>query len=178
MHRLFVAIRPPAQVRDRLIGVMGGIAGARWQDDGQLHLTLRFIGEVDRPLAEDVAAVLGSVRHAPFEIALHGLGTFDRKGRHDTLWAGVAPHDALATLHRKVDQALVRAGLPPEGRAYLPHITLARFGKAAGPIDGFAAAQGGLSSAPFPVTHFGLFESTLGGEGAHYEMVERYALGA
>ena len=177
MHRLFVAIRPPVPIRDRLIGAMGGIVGARWQDDDQLHLTLRFIGEVDRPLAEDIAAALGGVRHPPFEIALDGLGIFDRKGRRDALWAGVAPHDALATLHRKVDQALVRAGLPPEGRAYLPHITLARFGKAAGPIDGFAAAHGGLSSAPFPVTHFGLFKATLGGEGAHYEMVERYALG-
>ena len=178
MHRLFVAIRPPVPSRDRLIGAMGGIVGARWQDDDQLHLTLRFIGEVDRPLAEDIAAALGGVRHPPFEIALDGLGIFDRKGRRDALWAGVAPHDALATLHRKVDQALVRAGLPPEGRAYLPHITLARFGKAAGPIEAFAATHGGLSSAAFAVTHFGLFESTLGGEGAHYEMVERYALSA
>ena len=66
---------------------MGGIAGARWQDDDQLHLTLRFIGEVDRHVATDVAAALGSVRHPPFELAVSGVGTFDRKGRIDTLWA-------------------------------------------------------------------------------------------
>lgn len=176
MHRLFVAIRPPAAIRAHLIDLMGGIAGARWQDDDQLHLTLRFIGEVDRHLAADVAAALGSVHQPPFEIALSGLGTFDRKGQIDTLWAGVTPHDALATLHKRIDQAFARIGIAPETRAYLPHITLARFGRVSGGIHAFAASHSGLSSAPFPVTHFGLFESTLGGEGARYELVERYGL--
>ena len=176
MHRLFIAIRPPAAIRTQLLGLMGGIAGARWQDDDQLHLTLRFIGEVDRHLAADSAAVLGSVHHTPFDIALSGIGEFDRKGRRDALWAGVTPHDALTALHHRIDQALVRIGIAPETRAYLPHITLARFGRVGGEIDAFAASHGGLSSTPFTVTHFGLFESTLGGEGARYELVERYAL--
>lgn len=177
MHRLFVAIRPPAAIRAFLTAQMGGVPGARWQDDDQLHLTLRFIGEVERPVAEDVAAALGGVRHPRFEIALAGLGEFDRKGRRDAIWAGVAPHDALAALHRKVDQALVRIGLPPEARAYLPHITLARFARGGGGDPaGFFAAHGGLTSPAFEVAHFGLFESTLGSEGAHYEMVARYPL--
>jgi len=155
---------------------MGGVPGARWQDDDQLHLTLRFIGEVDRHVAGDVAAALGSVRHPPFAIALSGIGTFDRKGRIDTLWAGVRPHDEVSALHRRIDQAMVRAGLEPEPRAFQPHITLARFARA-GDLSGFATLHGRLSSDPFPVTHFGLYESTLGGEGARYELVERYALG-
>lgn len=176
MHRLFVAIRPPAAIRAQLLGLMGGVVGARWQDDSQLHLTLRFIGEVDRTVAEDVVAALGTVHQPSFEIALDGIGEFDRKGRRDALWAGVTPHDELARLHKKVDQALVRAGLPPEGRAYLPHITLARFGRHAGPLGGFAETLGSVASAPFPITHFALFESTLGHEGASYTVVERYAL--
>lgn len=176
MHRLFVAIRPPGAVRNQLLGIMGGVPGARWQRDDQLHLTLRFIGEVDAHRADDAAAALGSVRGKPFAIALDGIGSFERKGRRDALWAGVTPHGELQALHKRVDQALVRAGLPPEGRAYLPHITLARFGRTGGAIDGFASLHGGLASAPFEVTHFALFESTLGGEGAHYAMVERYSL--
>ncbi len=159
-----------------LLGIMADVPGARWQDDAQLHLTLRFVGEVDGRMAEDVALTLSGVRAKPFEIALDGVGGFDRRGRIDALWAGVRPHEPLAMLHRKIDAALVRIGLPPEGRAYLPHITLARFGRAGGAIDGFAQAHGGLTSAPFAVADFHLFESTLGGEGARYERVARYAL--
>lgn len=177
VHRLFVAIRPPAAIRARLLAGMGGVPGARWQDDDQLHLTLRFVGEVDRHVAADITAALGSVRHPPFELSLSGIDTFDRKGRIDTLWAGVRPHDAVSALHRKIDQAVVRAGLEPEGRAFQPHITLARFTRGAGDLSGFATAYGGVSSAPFAVTHFGLYESTLGSEGARYDLIERYALG-
>lgn len=176
MHRLFVAIRPPASIRSMLAGLMGGVEGARWQDDEQLHITLRFVGEVDRHVAEDVAAALGAVHHRAFEVALSGLGEFDRKGRRDALWAGVSPHDQIGALHRKIDQAMVRIGLPREGRAYLPHVTLARFGRVTGDISGFAAAHGGLATPPFPVTHFALYESHIGHEGARYEMVARYPL--
>src|SRR3546814_1491418 len=68
MHRLFVALEPPAAVRHQLLDLMGGIANARWQTEAQLHLTLRFIGEVDRHRAEDVAAALGGIHHRRFEI--------------------------------------------------------------------------------------------------------------
>lgn len=176
MHRLFVALRPPLPVRSQLLGLMGGVAGARWQDDGQLHLTLRFIGEVDGRMAEDAAFALESVRHPPVEVALSGIGTFERKGRTDALWAGVAPVDALAALHNKINHALVRAGLPPDGRAYHPHVTLARFSRHGGDVSGFAALHAGLASAPFRLDAFGLFESRLGGEGAVYEQVARYVL--
>jgi RNA 2',3'-cyclic 3'-phosphodiesterase len=176
MHRLFAAIRPPARIREDLLDLMEGVAGARWQDDEQLHLTLRFIGEVDARVAEDVASALADVHHPPIEIALHGVGTFDSRGRVNALWAGVRPHDQLAHLHRKVDQALIRVGLEPEHRAYLPHITLARFGRHAPSLDGFLARSAGLSSAAFRVDHFALFESRLGQEGATYEMVERFPL--
>ena len=177
MHRLFVAIRPPAEVRASLIGLMEGVPGARWQDDDQMHLTLRFIGEVDTPLAEDVVASLAAVHHPRFEIAIDGVGHFGSRGRVNALWAGVRPHDQLAHLHRKVDQALVRAGLEPERRAYLPHITLARFGRDGGRLDGFLERHAGLSGPSFEVGHFALFESRLGQAGATYTIVERYGLG-
>jgi 2'-5' RNA ligase len=176
MHRLFVGLRPPPAIRARLLALMGGVTGARWQDDSQLHLTLRFIGEVERPRAEDIAIALSNVHFPPIHVALDGVGQFDSRGRPNALWVGVRPHDALAGLHKKVDQAVVRCGLAPEGRAYLPHITLARMNASAGPTDRFLESHAGLASAPFILDHFLLFESTLGREGAIYEAIERYPL--
>ncbi|HYI40102.1 MAG TPA: RNA 2',3'-cyclic phosphodiesterase [Allosphingosinicella sp.] len=177
MHRLFVAIRPPAGVRARLLDLMGGIAGARWQDEEQLHLTLRFIGAVDRNLARDVDAALGSVHHPAFAIALDGLGAFDRRGEPVTLWVGATPHAPLRALHKKVDQALARIGVEPDRRAYMPHITLARLPRGAGPVQGLVERGGGITSPPFEVDRFCLYESRLTPDGPHYEVVERYRLG-
>jgi 2'-5' RNA ligase len=177
MHRLFVAIRPPAGIRARLLAAMGGIAGARWQDDSQLHLTLRFIGEVDRHRALDVHAALGAVHHPGFEIALDGIHGFDRKGEPRALWAGVTPLAPLKALHDKVGQALARIGLEPERRAFLPHITLARLPRGAGAIGPFLAGAGGLSGPPFAIGAFALFESSLTADGATYSHVANYPLG-
>jgi 2'-5' RNA ligase len=176
MHRLFVALRPPPEIRQQLLGVMDGVENARWQDDEQLHLTLRFIGNVERPVAEDIATALGAVHAPAVTLRLHGVGCFDRRGRTTAIWAGVHPHDAVSALHRKVDQALARVGLPREGRAFHPHITLARTSAGTGPADAFLARHAGLTSEPFALTHLLLFESTLGREGARYEAVARYPL--
>lgn len=175
MHRLFIAIQPPEAIRERLLGLMGGIPGARWQDDAQLHLTVRFVGEVDRHQADDIAGVLGLVRQEPFAIALSGIGSFLTRGK-GAVWAGIAPHDALKTLHKKVDQACLRAGVEPDTRAYRPHITLARLGGGAGPVEPFIERWAGLSSPPFLVDAICLYESRLGAEGASYRIAERYSL--
>ncbi len=177
MHRLFVGLRPPPAIRKLLIDTMGGVPGARWQSDEQLHLTLRFVGELDRRTAEDAAHALASVYAAPIELRIDGVGRFESRGRANALWAGVRPHDAVTALHKKVDQALVRAGLVPERRAYLPHVTVARLGSASGPTDRWLADHAGLASQPFTLSHFMLFESHLGQGGASYEAVERYPFG-
>jgi 2'-5' RNA ligase len=177
MHRLFVAIRLPRPARDRLLSVMGGIRTARWQTGDQLHLTLRFIGEVDRHLADDVHAALSEVRHPPFDIALSGLGSFERRGRPTTLWAGVSPREPLETLHHKIDQALRRAGVEPDRRAFHPHVTLARLKGGAGPIRPLIEAAGGIVSPPFTIAQFHLLESRLTPAGAAYEVVDSYSLG-
>ncbi len=179
MIRLFVALRPPPAIRRHLRSIAGGVPGARWQDDDQLHLTLRFIGEVERPEAEDVAWSLAQVHADQPTVSLAGVGHFERRGRSDALWAGLAPHDALAGLHRKVDAACVRAGLPPERRAYLPHVTLARFGRSAdagSEIDRWLADHAALASAPFAMEHLLLYQSHLGHDGARYEPVARWPL--
>lgn len=174
MHRLFAAIRPPAAIRTHLLSIMGGVPGARWQDDAQLHLTLRFIGEVDSHRANDIADALSTIRFAPFEITLCSAGDFDRRGIIDTLWAGVQPRDPLAHLHNKIDRACILAGAVPEHRTYLPHITLARFGRLGGDPTAFLATHAGLASPAFTVDGFGLFESRLGHGGSSYHLVADY----
>ena len=177
MHRLFVAIEPPPEIKAVLLGAMGGIAGARWQGEAQLHLTLRFIGEVDRHQANDIAAALQALHHPPFDIAVSGVGTFDTRGLVHTLWAGVTPHDALTALHNKVNRTLRTVGIPPDPRAYAPHITLARLNRSTGPLDWFLTQHAGLTTPPFRVANTCLYESQLTADGAMYEILDRVRLG-
>jgi 2'-5' RNA ligase len=177
MHRLFVAVRPPSTIRSLLLAAMGGVSGARWQSDEQLHVTLRFIGEVDRHQASDIHAALGAIYQAPFEVAVSGLGTFEARGRPEVVWAGLAPLAPLAALHKKVDQALTRAGVEPDRRAFHPHITLARLKRTSGPVRNLIEGAGGLSSPAFTVDAFALYESRLTPEGAVCSAIERYKLG-
>jgi 2'-5' RNA ligase len=177
MHRLFVAIRPPEAIRDLLIDAMDDTADFRWQDDDQLHLTLRYIGQVDRPVANDIADALGRVRAQPFELRIVGTGRFEQRNS-GALWAGVEPKAPVAALAAKIERACVAAGLEPEHRAFHPHITLARWkGRRTREAHDFLERTGGLSSPPFEVTHFALFESHLSRHGAHYEEVASYPLG-
>jgi 2'-5' RNA ligase len=176
MDRLFVAIPLPSAVADLLVDTMEGYAALRWQDADQLHLTLRFIGEVERPVAEDLATALGAIRFAPFALSVASVGRFDHH-RRGTLWAGVAPRGPMAALAAKVERACVDVGLAPEHRAFHPHVTLARWGTGAGSEPGlFIERHALLRSAPFEVSSFTLFESHLGRDGAHHEAIADYPL--
>lgn len=179
-HRLFAAIRPPASIIDRLLALGEApevhIPGARWQDEDQLHLTLRFFGEVEARQAEDLAAALAGVQAAPFALALRGVGHFERKGKAHTLWAGLAPSEPLGALQRRVESAARRAGRAPEARKFAPHVTLARLNAGSGSVLPFLAAHGALTSEPWTVDAFDLMESTLTRAGAEYQTVRRYRL--
>ena len=175
MHRLFVAIRPPEAIRDLLIDVMDDGADFRWQSDDQLHLTLRFVGEVERPLANDLAHALAGVRAPAFELRLAGLGSFDRRSG-GVLWAGVEPAEPVKALAARIERICQAVGLSPERRAFHPHITLARW---RGPRSREARAfldGRPLASDPFAVDRFILYESHLSRHGAHYEAVETFPL--
>ena len=177
MHRLFVAIRPPEPIRDLLVDAMDQSADFRWQDDEQLHITLRFVGEVDRPAADDLADALELIRASPIELRIAGVGRFEQRNS-GALWAGVEPKPPLAALAAKVERACQSIGLAPERRAFHPHITLARWkGRRTREVHGFLERRAGLASPPFAVDRFILFESRLSRHGAHYEEVAAYPLG-
>lgn len=177
MTRIFIALRPPAAMREALRATMHGVPGARWQTDEQLHLTLRFVGEVDRHGVDDIAAALAHVHCPRLMLRVDGVGAFGRDGHPHSLWAGVVPDPDLLRLHRAIDRALVRIGLPPEGRAFRPHITVARLSRSAGPADGWLEAHAALRLGPAPFEHLHLQESVLGHGGSVYTILERYPLG-
>jgi 2'-5' RNA ligase len=176
MHRLFVAIRPPEHVRDLLLDAIDDSADFRWQSDEQLHLTLKFIGEVERPSADDLADALAKLRSHAFEMRIAGVGRFDQTNA-GALWAGIAPKEPIAALAAKIDRACLAAGIDPERRAFHPHITLARWrGHRSHEAVAWIERNAGLSSMPFAVKSFSLFESRLSRRGAHYEEAAAYTL--
>lgn len=176
MHRLFVAIRPPEPIRDLLLDAVDDGADFRWQSDEQLHLTLKFIGDVDRPVANDVADSLSRVRSPGFDLRIAGTGRFEQRSA-GSLWAGVEPREPVAALAAKIGRACLVAGIEPERRAFHPHITLARWsGRRSREVAEFIDHTRGLASEPFTVSAFVLFESQLSRHGAHYEAVATYPL--
>ncbi len=123
--RLFVALSIPDAVAQSLMLLQGGVPGARWQAREQLHLTLRFIGEVDGRDARALDDALAAIDAPAFELQLHGVGQFGNKQPH-TLWAAARKNDLLDHLQRKVDTAIRRVGQPQDAHKFNPHVTLAR----------------------------------------------------
>ncbi|WP_374466831.1 RNA 2',3'-cyclic phosphodiesterase [Ferrovibrio sp.] len=177
MIRLFVALSFPDEVRRSLAALCAGVPGARWANPEQFHLTLRFIGEVDGRIAHAISEELSSITMPDFELNLFGVGTFGDKRKANTLWAGVRPNPALNRLQEKVDNAVLRVGLPPDRRKFAPHVTLARLNNA--PFDRLGAylSHHALYNAPpFTCDRFTLYSSFLSSSGAIYTPEHVYRL--
>jgi 2'-5' RNA ligase len=177
MTRLFVAIDLPEECKDQLDGLCHGLPGAKWMRDQQFHVTLRFVGEVDGPMARRLAIALNGVRADPFELELQGVGTFPPHRTPRVLWAGVSVSPELTGLYQQVQRVLRRAGLPPEQRKFSPHVTLARLnGVPPQQLQGFLSEHVGLRSEPIAVTDVQLFSSALGSGGAQHRVEASYPL--
>lgn len=175
--RLFVGIALPDDIRGQCERLKGGLKAARWVDQENLHLSLRFIGEVTGGMDSDIDAALKPLNGPPFSLTLSRLGAFDRRGRVHAVWAGVEKSDELAVLRDKVETALVRTGLEPEHRKFKPHVTLARMKNgSAADVSRYLEAHNGFSTGPFDVGCFTLYRSHLGHGGAHYEALADYGL--
>ncbi|MEQ1508967.1 MAG: RNA 2',3'-cyclic phosphodiesterase [Sphingopyxis sp.] len=176
MTRLFVALTPSPQIAAALIAAMGGVAGARWQNADQLHLTLSFLGDVRADQLPCLDGALAAIRAAPIALSCSGVGHFASKGHATTLWADAQPAKPLTALAVKIDHVVRAIGIVPQGMRFMPHITMARLNRSTGSIDGFLVAQAGLSTPTAIVTECGLFESHLGSGGARYTLISAYPL--
>ena len=175
--RLFAAILLPEDIRRELGRLSGGLPGARWPPEENYHLTLRFVGEVDGGFAEELADALSHVGGEGFELEVRSLGSFGG-ARPRSVWAGVAGSAPLAALRRRVESALVRAGLPPEERRFTPHITLARTaGARPAAVAAWLEERGAFRLPPFAVDGFSLLSSRLGGAAPVYREEVRYPFG-
>ncbi|MCW5730146.1 MAG: RNA 2',3'-cyclic phosphodiesterase [Alphaproteobacteria bacterium] len=178
MIRLFAAIALPDEIRASLAPIMAGIPGAKWTRPENLHLTLRFIGNVDGRLFRDIADSLSHVRGEPFELRLSGVGQFGEGRRVDLVWAGVQASEPLRHLQARIEQRLRAEGLEPEPRKYHPHVTLARLrGAPDRRVADYLAGHGLYRSAPFRVEEFVLFSSFLARDGAIHQAEATYPLG-
>ncbi len=177
MIRLFVAIPLPELVRDRLAGLSGGVRGARWTPPENMHLTLRFIGEVVEPDLTEIAGALSAIEAPAFPLRFQGVGQFGDRRRARVLWAGVARSGPLHALRDRIENALRGAGIVPEGRRYIPHVTLARL-KETRPahLAPFLAAHAAFETQDFEADRFILYSSHLGQAGAIHTAEAEYLL--
>ena len=177
MPRLFTGLEIPRHVAESLAMMRGGLPGARWIDPENYHLTLRFIGDIDDALARDIASLLGRVQRHPFELRLDGLTSFGgRKPRAVVAAATAKP--PLLELQAEQERLLQRLGLEPEGRKYIPHVTLARLRETSSrQVADYLSARGHFRSASFEVSRFVLFSSRSSVGGGPYVVEAAYPLG-
>jgi 2'-5' RNA ligase len=178
MLRLFVALALPEAVTAALERLtFDGMPGARWVEPENMHITLRFIGEVDEHDAEEIHHELSRVRAPPFSLSLAGVDTFGQGRKTRALWVGVDKSEPLNLLRGRVESAVVRAGRPPEPRKFVPHVTLARFHSA--PPDrilAFIQNNNLFRCGPIACEGFTLFESQAGGDSVIYTPLQEYEL--
>jgi RNA 2',3'-cyclic 3'-phosphodiesterase len=177
MPRLFTGVEIPPEVGQALASLRGGLPGARWIDPENYHLTLRFIGDVDDTTAHEVASMLGRVRRGAFELRLDGLSSFGgRKPRAVVATASQA--QPLIEVQAEQERMMQRIGLEPEGRKYIPHVTLARLRDSSSRhVAEYLATRGLFRTSPFRVSRFVLFSSRDSVGGGPYMVEEAYPLG-
>ena len=177
MIRLFVGLGLSDGLRETLAGLQAGVPGARWVPPENLHVTLRFVGDVDRGQAEDLADGLSLIRAPAFDLTLAGVGYFGQADKARLLYAGVERSPALTHLRDKVESVCVRLGLEPDARKFKPHVTMAYLRDVAAERIGlFTAAHELLRCPAEPVETFSLFSSWAVGESRHYEEEAVYPL--
>lgn len=177
MPRLFVALETPPALAASLLATLPRERGIRPTPAAQVHLTLRFVGEVEEGRAAAIEEALGTIAAVVVPVRVAGVGRFGRRG--GILWAGVASSELLAALHGAVNLALREAGVEAEGRPFHPHLTLARCAPQAPEplLREWVAAQRQLACPPYLARRFVLFESRLQRQGAEHRCRRAYALG-
>lgn len=177
MIRLFAGLALPDGATAALENMQSGLPDARWIDSANMHLTLRFIGEVAEDEADGIYLALSSAISPGFELTLAGMDCFHSRDRVRAVWCAGQAGPELDGLRSRIESALVRTGLEPEGRKFKPHVTLARLRKTPiAKVSPFLELNGGFRTAPFQVDSFQLFQSHLSHSGARYEVIADYPL--
>src|ERR1700712_2236845 len=176
MPRLFTGLELPKALGEELSLLRGGLPGARWIDPENYHVTLRFIGDVDDDIAQEIAWLLGKIQRKDFELRLDGLQSFGgRKPR--ALIAAVTPSQTLMELQAEQERLMRRGGLDPDARKYTPHVTLARLRDTSSfEVAEYLSTRAAFRSPPFSVPRFVLLSSRASVGGGPYVVEAAYPL--
>jgi 2'-5' RNA ligase len=178
MPRLFTGLEIPREIAQSLSMLRGGLPGARWIDPENYHITLRFIGDIDDRLAQDIASMLDGVKRRSFDVRFGGLTVFGgRKPR--AIVAGIEPVQPLVELQSEMERLMQRLGLEPEGRKFTPHVTLARLRDVSSrDVADYLSTRGPLFGSSFKVSRFVLFSARASVGGGPYVVEADYPLAA
>lgn len=176
MPRLFTALEIPRDASLSLSLLRGGLPGARWIDTENYHITLRFIGDVEGHVADEVANALDRVRRPAFALTLSGVGAFGSRKPH-SVYAGVVPSPHMSALQAEIERICQRLGLAPDPRKFVPHVTLARLRNSSPPeVAAWLSARGNFAAMPFRVGRFVLMSSRDSVGGGPYVVEEAWPL--
>ena len=178
--RLFVAIDLPNTIKDRLGELKTNIPTARWVNVENMHLTLRFIGEVDDAKVDPLKSQLVSVESPSFDLSVFGVGQFPKNPRKPprVLWVGFKEQPLLMQLQRQIETQIRSLKYPADKKPFSPHLTLARL-KSPKPVreaSKFQERYHSLKLDPFRVEEFHLYSSELSPTGAMYTQEATYPL--
>ena len=177
MYRLFIAIDLPENVRRQIRTICTGLEHVKWVSDEQSHLTLRFIGEADGLLLEDLCRTLSELEADSFSLQIQGTGYFPPRREPKVLWAGLKESPELKKLYGKINKALVSCGIMREKRKFTPHITLGRIkGESSQSVAVYLNRHHRFKSPPFTVDQYHLYTSRLTPRGAIHEKLASFLL--
>jgi RNA 2',3'-cyclic 3'-phosphodiesterase len=177
--RSFVAVFPPPEIQEALASAARGlpvVGKVRFTPPANVHLTLKFLGDVSEDDLGRVAEALEPVRekHEPFEASISGFGAFPSPKKARVLWAGISEgSDRLRTLAEDVEEFLEPLGFERENRPYVPHLTL---GRARGRPVALETVETSSPVPTFLVRRVDLVQSVPGEGGAAYSTLAAYPL--
>jgi 2'-5' RNA ligase len=178
MPRLFTALEIPRDAALSLSLLRGGLPGARWIDVENYHITLRFIGDIEGHVADEIANALDRIRRPEFTLQLSGVNAFGSKKPH-SLIASVSPSPDIQALHAEIERICQRLMLPPDQRKFTPHVTLARLRNVRNEeVAHYLSSRGNFSTAPFTIGRFVLMSSRDSVGGGPYIVEEAWPLEA
>jgi 2'-5' RNA ligase len=167
MIRLFIAIDIAEDIRMLICNMGGSIPGAKSVPSSQIHLTLKFLGDTESSLLDEIVYALAAIEHEPITIAIRSVGHFPPRGAPRVIWTGIHPVHNVVKLRNKVEKTLVDIGIERDKRKFSPHITLARLKNSPiSRVTRFLADNSMLETPPFSITEFQLYSSTLSQKGA------------
>ena len=179
MIRLFAALAVPGDAAEALASHQGGLPGARWSPAENLHITLRFFGEMSEDRADDLDLELSRISGRAMAVEAAGVGAFGEGDDVRAVWARVGADPAMEQLARRCESAARRVGLKPEARAWRPHITLAYLRRPdPAAVAAWLQANALLRLPTFQATAFGLYSSWRNPRGSEYRLERLYRLGA